>query len=70
MSDREIQGVLLVLVCACVLCTTGGLIGGCDLGSYNERKAAIEAGVAEWTVDAKTGATSFRYVTPKGEDGK
>jgi len=45
------------------------LIGGCTCGAKTEQafyeKAAVEAGVAEYTIDPKTGETSFVYKTCK-----
>lgn len=36
------------------------------LGDFaiDEKNRAIEAGVAEWRIDAKTGVRSFQYLTP------
>ena len=38
-----------------------GLCGGIGVGIRYERRQAVEAGVAEWRVDAKTAETSFHY---------
>lgn len=48
----------------------GGLIGFfagmivCALISTYQRDCAIEAGVAHYTVDHKTGRTKFEYIPP------
>lgn len=37
---------------------------GQDNGEEAERKRAIQAGVARYTVDSKTGETTFEYIKP------
>jgi hypothetical protein len=39
-------------------------------GRDEERAAAIEAGVAEYIVNPKTGETTFQYIKPKKEEIK
>lgn len=41
-----------------------GALAGLESGKNTIRKAAIEAGVARYTVDPRTGATRFEFTTP------
>lgn len=38
---------------------------GKDIGKSLERQAAIEAGVANWIIDPKTGERKFKYKEPQ-----
>lgn len=37
------------------------LFVGCIIASDTQKEKAIQAGVAEWTIDAKTGIKEFKY---------
>jgi len=60
-TDSEGSDLLIGLVLVFLL---GAVVGGCG-GSIKTmdkaRNAAVEAGVGEWQVDPKTGATTFVY---------
>lgn len=47
-----------------VVATIVGLIAG----GRNEMRYAIEAGVAEWRINPKTGESTFHYLTPETSD--
>lgn len=50
------------LLCAVLALFMWGAWGfGTEDGEAKARKEAIEAGVGEWTIDAKTGKRSFRW---------
>lgn len=51
----------LVYVFAAFIIFGLGLASGCEGGRGMVRRAAIEHGVAEWTVDPRTGATKFEW---------
>lgn len=53
-------------VATCVLLGfTGGFFSGFSAGWMNRQHSAIEAGVAEWRIDPKTGESAFHYLTPE-----
>lgn len=56
--DELLPGLVFVFGVG-VIC--GVLLGQCD-GKNKMRNRAIEAGVAEWRVDSKTGETEFVWV--------
>lgn len=49
---------LCVIICGTIAVVTDDTKEG---GIKQTRQEAIEAGVAEWTVDAKTGETAFSW---------
>lgn len=57
MND-EIPSILIATVSFVVVAFVGF-----GLGSTVQRKKAVDAGVAEYQVDSKTGSTTFVYVT-------
>lgn len=58
-----IAAVLVVFICA----SAGFLIGFSTDPGRDVRKAAVEAGVAHWTVDEKTGKSQFEWITKGAE---
>lgn len=57
-----------VVYIVAVLISTGTFVLGSVLGSYSGastvRGDAIKAGVAQWSVDSKTGVTKFEWIKP------
>lgn len=57
-DDNKLLAIILVL----------GILLGVSIGvataNWCARRKAIDAGVAEWTIDAKTGETHFVYKEP------
>lgn len=60
-SESTITFIIGLLVATFAL---GGLLKCSGERGMDERARAIEAGVAEWRIDAKTGVKSFHYLTP------
>lgn len=48
-----------------MFCITSGYESGIRAGVDRQRAEAIEAGVARWEVDPKTGETTFRHIAPE-----
>lgn len=64
-EDKMLMAFFWTLVIAMIVCIFGaGYSAGC--GSTSQK--AIEAGVARYTVDEKTGATKFEWITPEGKE--
>lgn len=63
--DRSELFCCLGLLVSVVMIFTLGLAVGLHWDSGDAvRKAAIQAGVARWTVDERTGKTGFEWVKP------
>lgn len=63
----EIMGIILTVALAGV--SWWAFYGiGVERGRDAVRASAIEAGVAHWTVDEKTGATKFEWIKPEGKE--
>jgi len=68
MGDEQQMTVFVFLLT--VFCCLGGCgTGGCVV-RHIERTSAIEAGAAEWRIDAKTGTAEFVYLSPGKCDDK
>ena len=57
----------LALVCGLFISSIFAAILSAVSTQANCRKMAIEAGIAEWRIDAKTGETEFHYLTPAAQ---
>lgn len=55
--------VIFILVASALVVFAG--VAGRNNGTNTQKRFAIEAGVAEYTIDPKTGETSFVYKTCK-----
>lgn len=64
-TSEIVTGVAGVILLVAAISGTGGLVGY-GMAERSAQRAAIEANVAEWTIDAKTGVAEFRY-RPCGE---
>lgn len=62
MKQRE-DSIVFFLGTAIPLALIFVVVGG-TIGHYIERQSAIDANVAEWRVNPKTGKTTFVYLTP------
>ena len=60
----------LILLVALYAPAIGIPVGCCcySAGVSQTQSAAIEANVAEWTIDAKTGRREFRFKTPEVQE--
>ena len=65
MTDGFIPGCFLGLFAGAFIC----IYTGCTVNDANKRNA-IEAGVAEYIVNPKTGETAFQYIKVKREEIK
>ena len=65
---RKSEVAIIVTVVMAVAFFTGFIVGGVSI-SDSERENAIEAGVAYYKVDPKTGETSFVYIIDGGKAG-
>lgn len=55
----------------CILVALSTFTGFCLGGAFESSRQmskSIEAGVAQWTIDAKTGEKRFEYITPTGTE--
>lgn len=64
MSDK---GDITLLVVIVLILSVMSFCVGFSGGERYIRERAIEAGVGRWTVDPRTGATGFEFVTVKQE---
>lgn len=65
MRDGEAAFCAFMIVLFCIVC----FVGGCNMGSSFKNREAIEAGVAEWTID-KQGVRGFRWLPATPAEGK
>lgn len=61
-EDVVVDFVIPVVLCGVIAFVFCGI--GCIYEYERQQREAIDAGVAEWTVDPKTGKTEFRYLKP------
>jgi len=60
------SGVLAVIIG--VICIIIGLLTGYGMGIHDERRIAVAAEVAHYTVNPETGDTKFEYITNEKEN--
>lgn len=59
---------LVLMTASIVLIWWAFWITGSEDGRDAVRASAIEAGVAHWTIDAKTGQRKFEWIKPEGKE--
>lgn len=67
MNDVHPFPLFLALIFGTFIGAVAGTVGGRIDGVKQERAEAIQAGVAEYVVNPKTGETAFQYIRPKVE---
>jgi hypothetical protein len=58
---RKIMTDLLLLVGGGIILLLGGYQFGVNIGTERTRQAAIDSGMAQWSIDPKTGDKRFEF---------
>ncbi|MFN4217436.1 MAG: hypothetical protein ACK4HQ_08570 [Brevinematales bacterium] len=59
--DTAVDIVFFIMI---IVFLDGSFMVGWAAGTEGHQKESIEAGVAEWRIDPKTGEKSFHFITP------